>query len=239
MSLNIVKKGKGEPVVFFHGWGFDHQIWLSLVPELVDHYQLYLVDLPGYGHSSRMGWGDFKTHLLAQLPEHFAVAGWSLGGLFASRLTIEAPSRVTHLINIASSPRFIREKDWPGVDKGVFDAFCANLVASPIHTIEQFVGLQLNGKSWQAQNFPLAQSTSLEEGLEILANWDLREALFSVERPTCFMFGRLDAITTRRTMAVMQQKYPQFSYIMFSKAAHIPFLAEKEAFISSLMRFLQ
>ena len=227
------------PLVFFHGWGFSHTIWLSLAQALEKDYELYLVDLPGYGKSVSLDWESFKTELLHQLPEAFAIAGWSLGGLFASRLTIEEPSHITHLVNIASSPCFIRERDWPGVDKQVFAEFCSNLVAEPLETLMKFVGLQLNGQSLQKKHLSLPSALSLQEGLKILAEWDLREALGRIMKPTCFMFGRLDTITTRRTMAAMQARYPQFRYILFSKAAHMPFLAEQEMFITCLREFVQ
>ncbi len=49
MTIHITKYGNKHPLVFFHGWGFDSQVWLSLVPLLEDKYELILVDLPGFG----------------------------------------------------------------------------------------------------------------------------------------------------------------------------------------------
>ena len=111
--LNITVHGRGKALVLLHGWGFDSQIWHSIQPELSNRYQLYLVDLPGFGLSPSVDWENFKSILLKQLPAHFAIAGWSMGGLFATRLAIEAPCRVSHLLNIASSPCFIRLRYLP------------------------------------------------------------------------------------------------------------------------------
>lgn len=79
---------------------------------------------------------------------------------------------------------------------------------------------------------------SLKEGLHLLSNWDLREPLRCFTKPTCFMFGRLDAIIPRTTMAAMQKIYPHFTYIMFSKAAHMPFLSHQDEFITALERVI-
>ena len=54
MNVSQLSYGQGKPIVFFHGWGFDHQIWLPLVPLLNNKYQLILVDLPGFGQTPMM-----------------------------------------------------------------------------------------------------------------------------------------------------------------------------------------
>jgi pimeloyl-[acyl-carrier protein] methyl ester esterase len=234
MNLHIEKKGRGQPLVFFHGWGFDCRIWLELALAIESRYQLYLVDLPGFGLSSPMEWELFKQKLLSELPEFFAIAGWSMGGLLAMRLALEEPKRITHLISISSSPCFIKEKLWPGVDKAVLANFLLNLGNDPQTIIAQFVNLQLQNQPWRYQNRHLPELTSLRAGLEILAEWDLRESLANFDKPACFMFGRLDAITPRTTMTAMQKIYPDFDYVMFSKAAHMPFLSHQDEFITAL-----
>lgn len=239
MNLHITVIGKGFPLVFFHGWGFDHKIWLQLASHISSEYQLYLVDLPGFGLSSPMSWNRFKQQLDQLLPEHFALAGWSMGGLFATRFAIEEPTRVTKLINISSSPRFIKEKGWPGVEKHVFNHFFVNLATDPQLTISEFIGLQLKNHRYQYQNELMPDPVSLKEGLQILADWDLREPLHSFTRPSYFLFGRLDAITPRTTMAAMQKLYPQFEYLMFAKAAHMPFLSDQNEFITVLKDILR
>ncbi|HGK6671911.1 TPA: alpha/beta fold hydrolase, partial [Legionella pneumophila] len=60
MNLHINIQGKGRPLVFFHGWGFDHRVWLPLARLLSTRYCLYLVDLPGFGQSPVMSWEVFK-----------------------------------------------------------------------------------------------------------------------------------------------------------------------------------
>ena len=241
MSLHLSIHGQGKPLVLFHGWGFDAQIWSLLLPALTDSYQIYLVDLPGFGLTSLMDWETFKTALLQKLPPCFALAGWSMGGLLATKLAIEEPTRVTHLVNISSSPCFIREKNWPGVDPQMLRAFYHALTRDPLHTVQQFIQLQLQG-----QSLPLAsvvgQSASLSgllAGLDLLLNLDLRNDLVRLTMPVCYMFGRLDAIIPRMTLKKMQELYPNFEYILFSKAAHAPFLSHPEEFILAIERMIR
>ncbi|MBA2656081.1 MAG: alpha/beta fold hydrolase [Tatlockia sp.] len=239
MTLHIEKRGKGNALVFFHGWGFDNQIWLKLALAMEDSFTLYLVDLPGFGLSSMMEWNSFKQELLQHLPEHFAIIGWSMGGLFAMRLALEETTRSTHLISVCSSPRFIREKSWPGIDKIVLDDFYQNLAKNSDLTLAQFVRLQMGDEFFYPDKPLKPSSDSLKYGLDILANWDLREALHNFSKPACFIFGRLDMITPRSTGAAMQKIYPKFSYQIFEKAAHMPFLSHQQEFIACLEQVLK
>lgn len=239
-NININIQGNGDPLVLFHGWGFDSKIWSPLLPKLSEKYQLYLIDLPGFGLTSSMEWAVFKAKVLKLLPIKFAVAGWSMGGLYATRLAVEEPQHVTHLINISSSPHFVRETDWPGIDVQVIETFYRNLAHHPQQILAEFIQLQLQGQAMPDIAIGSVPSVvGLQAGLELLVHWDLRQELATLTIPVCYMFGRLDAIISRITMATMQKIYPQFHYIMFAKAAHVPFLSHPTAFITALEEFLK
>lgn len=239
MNIHLTSYGKGIPLVFFHGWGFDSQIWMPLLPKLTDSYQVILVDLPGFGLSSMMDWATFKTMLLNLLPDQFALAGWSMGGLYATRFAIEAPGRVTSLLNIASSPQFVADELWPGVPKDVFIKFHHNLSFDLTATLNEFIALQANKKNYDFTPSKAPSKEALECGLNMLDSWDLREELQRLTQPTCYLFGRLDPITSVKTMQAMQLLYPQFKYILFKKSAHMPFLSQSDDFIDELLGFIQ
>lgn len=232
--VHIHIQGEGHPLVFFHGWGFDHQIWLSLIAAMKKNYRLYLVDLPGFGLSPRMTWSSFKQSLLSQVPQPFAVVGWSMGGLFATRLAIEHQDCLTHLINIASSPCFVKKSDWVGIDRLALEQFYKNLIENPRQALAEFIELQFKGITSYSYHSSTPETESLKAGLEILTDWDLRAPLHAVNKSTCFMFGGLDAIVPRATLGIMRQIYPQFNYILFPKAAHAPFLSHANEFIEQL-----
>ena len=240
MTINIAKYGAGKPLILFHGWGFDGKIFDSIVP-LLTKYQLYVVDLPGFGLTKYMAWDEFKFNLLKQLPQKFSVLGWSLGGLFATRLCIEEQARVETLINVASSPKFIKELDWVGIDKDLFNKFYLNLQNDPIQTRKNFINIQLGIQGDFGNNsatLDIAPSLlGLQSGLECLLDWDLRAELTKLKIPNLYIFGRLDTIIPRRVMVKMQATFPQFQYIMLDKAAHAPFLSHPDEFVLTLERF--
>ncbi|WP_133130040.1 alpha/beta fold hydrolase [Legionella yabuuchiae] len=241
MNIKIQSYGEGEPLVLFHGWGFDSRVWELLTSSLITSgYQLYLVDLPGFGKTPLSDWAYFKTQLLAKLPPRFALIGWSMGGLYATRLAIEVPLRITHLVNVASSPKFVKEENWPGIEKDLFDKFYLNLGQTPSQTLIEFVDLQARGENKQTLQALISDPTSegLKNGLDCLVQWDLRNSLNSITIPVCYLFGRLDAITPYKTKVAMEKKYPKFTYETFRKSAHMPFLSQKSDFVRLLKEFI-
>lgn len=229
-------------LVFFHGWSFDHSIWLPLVKLLSKNYAIYLVDLPGFGRSNLMDWQTFNNYLLAYLPAKFVLVGWSMGGLLATQFALKNPQRVISVINIASSPCFIAKKDWPGISQVIIDKFSRNIANQQQQALKDFFSLQLGTRTSQLlENYlqdylhkPKASLHNLKFGLDILINWDLRPVLNCFPTSITYFFGKLDNIVPHKTMLVMQKLYPQFKYHLFLKAAHMPFISHQTEFIYNL-----
>ena len=236
-QVHIMHYGTSGPeLVLFHGWGFDQKIWHALLPKLLKYgYQVYLVDLPGFGLSSLLDWEQFKEILLAKLPMHFVLLGWSMGGLFATRLALEEPTRVIHLLSVASSPKFVQDDNWPGVPAPVLKAFYMQLCKNPEKTLQTFVQLQMRDQT--SHNIVHTPSlTGLKFGLDVLLEWDLREKLHNLAMPASYIFGYKDTITPRLIMSTMQDQYPSFQYKIFENAAHIPFLSHTDQFLEEIMQ---
>ena len=70
MELNPVdlyyeEYGQGIPVIFLHGFPFDHTIWEPLVPLLRRDARMILPDLRGFGRSP-VTEGVYSMRLLAE-----------------------------------------------------------------------------------------------------------------------------------------------------------------------------
>ncbi|HVT63422.1 MAG TPA: alpha/beta fold hydrolase [Legionellaceae bacterium] len=232
--------GSGPPLVFLHGWGFDAGIWKPWMPELqrlLPNHQMILVDLPGFGDSALLDWASFKTALWSVLPNKFGVVGWSLGGLYGTRLAIEHPDRISHVFNMTTSPHFMQASNWTGISAPILDDFYHRLQVDPLKTQRQFVEAQL---SHHLTDIALSPSTmlGLKEGLDILKLWDLRDSLSRLKMPVAFVFGRLDTIVPRTLLPIMKKYYPEFQYTLLPHAAHIPFLSHPEICAQLLRDFL-
>lgn len=104
----------GLPVLtLIHGFAGSLHTWDELIPELVPHFRLLLVDLPGHGGTPIPREGDLNLErlgaALGQLIRNAAegpamLCGYSMGGRVALHAALYAPEYVTALGLIGASP---------------------------------------------------------------------------------------------------------------------------------------
>ena len=107
--------GMSRDLVLLHGWGLSSSVWKPLIAQFSDTFTLHTPDLPGHSNAAPVGpnlnaWADA---LLARLPDEAILVGWSLGAQLALHLAQHTPERVTKLVLIGASPRFVQADDWP------------------------------------------------------------------------------------------------------------------------------
>lgn len=52
LSIFYQEHGKGkQTILLLHGWGQSHAFWKDVIEKLSSNYQVYVVDLPGFGRS--------------------------------------------------------------------------------------------------------------------------------------------------------------------------------------------
>ncbi|HZB95846.1 MAG TPA: alpha/beta fold hydrolase, partial [Herpetosiphonaceae bacterium] len=86
--------GSGEPVILVHGLSGSSRWWMRNIPALAPRYQLYLVDLPGFGamrrHRRHFVLSEAASWLLAWMDavnlRQAHVVGHSMGGFICARL---------------------------------------------------------------------------------------------------------------------------------------------------------
>lgn len=107
--------GQGTPVLLIHGIGRSLHDWDQQHDQLSDSYQVWSVDLPGFGASPRPSKGMRLEHLAESVADFIRgmdigpvhLGGNSLGGAVAMQLTAEYPELVRSLL-LADSAGFGR-----------------------------------------------------------------------------------------------------------------------------------
>lgn len=235
-------------LVLLHGWGLNAQVWDCITPELSAHFTLHLVDLPGYGRSGE--WGAMTLEAMAEkvlenAPERAIWLGWSLGGLVASQIALNHPTRVQALVTVASSPCFSAQDEWPGIKPEVLSGFQQQLSEDFQRIVERFLALQTLGTESARQDaralkqavlsLPMPSSEVLNGGLEILKTADLRAPLTALDLPFLRLYGRLDGLVPRKIVPQLDAQWPQSESFIFDKAAHAPFISHPQAFCAPLV----
>ena len=257
--IHFQQFGQGQDLVLLHGWGFDSGVWHSLVPLLSDEFRVTIVDLPGYGKSAECVFDARQTdkalidvlvqQLLPQLPEKAIWIGWSLGGLLTTYIAAHFPSRVELIVNIASSPCFVSHEDWPGMEVSVLEQFNQSLLTDHQETLTRFMALQFLGceqpKQLLQQIKPQLEScgkvslATLQQGLDLLKNSDLRSQYKTLQIPMLHIFGRLDMLVPVTVIPKLEALNPFCQTVVIDKAAHAPFLSHQLYFVAILKQFIK
>ena len=100
--------GTGETIVLIHGVNGRAQDWSNLMPQFARAgYQVYAIDLLGYGKSDRPADAAYSVAQETKIVEDFMaqkhmqrvnLMGWSLGGWIAARIALEKPQIVDRLV---------------------------------------------------------------------------------------------------------------------------------------------
>lgn len=93
------------PIILVHGFGSDRNSWLFNIAALVQQRSLYLLDLPGYGSSSKdVGDGsigffaDFLCHFMDEMKiEKAHLLGHSMGASIIVNVAASQPDRIASL----------------------------------------------------------------------------------------------------------------------------------------------
>ncbi len=139
--------------------------------------------------------------------------------------------------------------DWPNGKKAkVLDDFAARLANNYAATIRGFLALQTlnqpNARSIIAA-LQLAMSArgepsaaSLQAGLKVLRESDLRPQLAGISHPALVIQGDHDALTAEGAGHWLATHLPAARYALIEHAAHAPFLSHQDIFLQQLFDFL-
>ncbi|MDP2561956.1 pimeloyl-ACP methyl ester esterase BioH [Psychrobium sp. 1_MG-2023] len=250
-QLNVEVSGQGPALVLIHGWGLNGAVWHHIVDTLALHFEVHVVDLPGFGHSNQV---PVKTQLSCwvdmiakQIDKPAIWLGWSLGGLVATQAATRYPQLVSKLVTVASSPKFVADADWHGIKPDVLNMFQSQLKTDFAVTLERFLAIQAMGSESAKQDIknlksilqqrPLPNESALKIGLDLLDSVDLREQLTDIKQPFLRMYGRLDSLVSHRAIKAIDQLAPQSEKVVFQKASHAPFISHHQDFIEELLTF--
>ena len=252
MSLYIERAGHGPvPLVLIHGWAMHGGVFAPLVDALAGRCTLYVVDLPGHGHSRHCGLPlepAACARAIAAATPPAVWLGWSLGGLVALTAALEQPARVRALAMLCATPRFVRAADWPhGADPALVRRLAQDLETDYHATIERFLALEAMGsedpraelRRLRGEVFVRGEPEPrvLQEGIRLLEDTDLRPALAGLVQPSAWLAGRRDRLVHPAAMRwSAQASGGRFDEI--AHAGHAPFLGHADALVQALAPLL-
>ncbi|RDH82931.1 MAG: pimeloyl-[acyl-carrier protein] methyl ester esterase [endosymbiont of Galathealinum brachiosum] len=243
--------------LFVHGWAMNSTIWQPLIEKLPNWINVESVDLPGHGlriNESFTSLDELTKDLQAQCDQYkkdnepLILVGWSLGALPCLQLCVNDAEEVDALMVVSSNPCFVSRDNWRcGVEALVFDEFAASLKNDFSGTIRRFLSLQVKGSDSgrivlrdlreKILQQAVPNEVSLDAGLEVLKQVDLRDQLEEITKPVSWVLGGQDGLVKQGLVGELKILMPQAEVELYEKAGHAAFLSHSEEFLQQLISF--
>jgi len=116
--------GDGPAIIMVHGWGQSRESMAPLAQAISDSHRVINIDLPGHGAAkNEPGPYTFQRYIeeiadvaKAETDSHYALLGWSMGGLLAAMYALEKMEpQPSSLILLAAPARFVAPKSAIGM----------------------------------------------------------------------------------------------------------------------------
>ncbi len=106
LSITYEHTGQGEPVIMLHNGGSSHAIWDEVANRLAGKYEIFALDLLGFGNSAKPGAGYTLDNYVAMLEEFVssrgldkvALVGNCMGCAISLAFTDRHPDKVRALV---------------------------------------------------------------------------------------------------------------------------------------------
>lgn len=233
-------------LVLLHGWGVNRCVWTNVAERLRPQFRVLALDLPGYAVTTDRApegtdLAGMAGDLLAAAPAAAIWLGWSLGGMVALKAAHRAPHRVTRLVLVGTTPRFVCGPNWEhGVDARQVAAFAADLAVDYQRTVARFLLLQAGtGAAARAVARALARritacgapgAAALQDSLKALVGADLRADLPGIVVPARVIHGAEDRLTPVGAARYLARHLPAAQLSVIPGAGHAPFMLAPDAF---------
>lgn len=226
-------------LLLLHGWGLHSEFFRPWAPLLAPHCRIHLIDLPGHGHSPAVApytldaMAAAVANAMRPVAATYAIAGWSLGGAVALRMAIDYPGAVSHVVTLASSPRFMRADDWQhATTPHALELLRAGLARDYTGTLAQFFELNMAGRYREHADAlaalavlrPPVRPDVLAPGIALTSGVDLRAEVAAIRAPLLAISGRLDRLSYSQSSAWLAQATGG-RHVELPHAAHVPHLS--------------
>ena len=221
--------GSGKPVVLVHGLAGSMRWWTTTIPALAAQYQVYLVDLPGFGSMRDFPSGfvleEAASWLLAWMKEvglqRVHLVGHSMGALICAHAAAQEPQAVDCLVLVdaAGVPtnRAVLEHIWPLMQECLF--------SSP-----SFLPILLY------DSLRAGPLTLWRAAMAVLTH-DVRDDLRLIKAPTLIIWGEKDALVPPSVGYVLRQEIAHSRLIIIKGSRHVPMMDKPRALNRALLSF--
>ncbi|WP_415926396.1 alpha/beta fold hydrolase [Ningiella sp. W23] len=226
-------------IVLIHGFSATASVWFRCAAKMKSDFNVIIPELPGHGNSGYDKNARYSSHeqastlYLAMMKlriSRVSIAGNSMGGFIASRMAIDYPELIDHLIlvnpvGISSSPKQSKMDRMLGIGKNPFlinthqefESFFKMVMYAPPffpHIIRSGLSRDYIRRRKELEHI----YNDYSDKKDFLDN-----SLMDIKARTLFIFGVQDEIVDK-SCEQSWKKIPMFSSILLEDVGHMPML---------------
>jgi len=248
-------------LIIIHGFLQSFSCFPKFIEDLKPHFNILLIDLPGYGKNNNTNINDIEQYLefiyqeitssyKLNINRKINLLGWSLGGNISILLANKYPEFFNKLFLLCSNPCFVKSNSNNyGMNKDIFLNFYNNIQSNIKKTSDKFLKLQLLGldkdefkkqylnlkKFFESQKIPNIET--LVFNLKLL-NKDIRPILENINNEIYYILAEKDNLIPIEILEYFQDiKKDQDKLFIIPNATHVPMLTNKDMLQSYLFEF--
>jgi pimeloyl-ACP methyl ester carboxylesterase len=228
--------GRGEPLIFIHGWLGSWRYWWPSMQALSTHYRVFAFDLWGYGDSSKAVEKYTFAEYVAMLDNFVerlgilrpvTVVGHALGAAVGLRYAAHQPEAVKRLATVALPIQ------GEYINSRLIDSDSSSV-------LERVLGRQ--------NSFPEVESElrktddlAMNQVAQEMVAYDFAGELEDTSFPVLLLFGDDDPVIEQPSGAYAHFRQPRENraYVSFPACNHFPMLEEKAQFNRLILEFLR
>jgi pimeloyl-ACP methyl ester carboxylesterase len=253
LSVNSFGDPKNQPIIFVHGFPYDHTMWENQINLLKENYFCVAYDVRGLGKSF-VGDGQYTMEffvddlftIISELKLHKPVlCGLSMGGyialravernqnIFSSLILLDTRSDADDNTGKLKRAAGINQINNEGLEKFT-KAFVTNCFADETPTEQKEMFNSTLSKSYQHN--PVGVKGCI---IAIMSRTDTTNFLQKINIPTLVICGSFDKLTPPPVMRAMAEKIPGSEFAVVPRAGHMTPLENPESVNDLISGFLK
>lgn len=253
--LRNEESANGDSVVLIHGFGANKDNWTRLAAELTDDFNVYAIDLPGHGDSSKnldLGYRfeDQVQHVARILKaldiDQAHMMGNSMGGAITALYAATFPEQVRSAVLFDPAGIFeydselvdlVMEGDNPLIPRkpGDFDRLMDFALEkkpfAPWPILDVMEEKAIANREVNEVIFAAIRDTGYEP--------DFRNAITQIRAPVLVVWGKEDRVIDYRNADVFVERIPDARKVLLEGVGHAPMIEVPEESARLFREFIQ
>ncbi len=237
-AVNRPPDARGS-LVFIHGAGADHSLWLRQMENLPAGFAGYAIDLPGHGRSGGQPVNDIGEYArrVAEFirsldaPRPLYLVGQSMGGAISLTIALEEPEVIDGLVLVGTGARLkVAPALLEALAEGRMDPFFVRLSFSPRanpEMIDEFIAGQAD----------VPVNTFYQDFLACSV-FDVTQRIGEIKHPTLIVVGLDDKMTPLKLSHFLHENIKGSKLVTIENAGHMTMIEQPEELNKAINGFV-